>query len=207
MNIDNGLDAQGTELRVLDTGAAVSATAARTGSNVTVSKVAHGLKAGDRIDVDTGNAAFIGRRTVASATADAYVFTTSTSGDITSAAITYRKLHSIAPKSISGFGGTRNVVDATNLSHSSKRKRGGLRDNGQLQTTFNYDPAFDGHVLLQQALDDNRYLQVELAFTDSPTTYWSCQAFVSAFTLNVAMDNLVEASCTLEIDGDIDVYN
>lgn len=86
------------------------------------------------------------------------------------------------------------MLDRSNLSSTSKRKKGGLRDNGQLQLSFNFDPASPAHTLLRDALDTNAFLQVELAFTDAEKTCWACQAFVSAFTVSIGMDGFVEAT-------------
>lgn len=199
------LEAQGTALRVRATVPVTIATYGRTGTTVTVTLTAHGESAGDRIEVTTPGIA--GAYTITTATENTFTFETEASGTVAPGAeLVFYHLLDIDPKTFSGPGGSATVIDATTLGSKAKRKRMGLRDEGQLSFTVHYVPGNPAHEALRTARRNRAPVQIELAFTDSPTTYWSFTGYVLAFPVGGSVDGIIESNVTLEISGEILEY-
>lgn len=201
---------QGTMLRVVATGAVENATFAQTGDQVVVTKAAHGRAVGDRIEVVTAvdGTGATGRATVTEVADGTFTFKASgTAAEPVSAkAMTYRIMHSVGIKSFNGPGGSAAVIDATNLSHRAKRKRIGMPDEGQLQCGVNFVPGNPAQEVLREARRKGTALQLELAFTDEPTSYMAFTGFCMTFAVSGAIDGLIEGSVTFEISGEIEEY-
>lgn len=107
-------------------------------------------------------------------------------------------------KSFSGPGGSAEVIDTTDLLSTSKEKRMGLPDEGQLEFTIMYLPKDAAHMALRTARQSRERTAFKLVFTDqSPKTEWSFNAFVTGFSVSGAVDGVIEAQVTLEITGAI----
>lgn len=107
-------------------------------------------------------------------------------------------------KTFSGPTGSAAVIDVTDLSSTAKEKRMGLADEGQLSFTINYIPDNTQHALLRTRRASREETDFKMVFTDdSPSTTWSFSAFVTGFAVSGAVDNVVEATVTLEITGSI----
>lgn len=107
-------------------------------------------------------------------------------------------------KTFSGPTGSAAVIDVTDLSSTAKEKRMGLADEGQLSFTINYIPDNTQHSLLRTQRASREETNFKMVFTDdSPSTTWSFSAFVTGFAVSGAVDNVVEATVTLEITGSI----
>jgi hypothetical protein len=107
-------------------------------------------------------------------------------------------------KTFSGPTGSAAVIDVTDLSSTAKEKRMGLADEGQLSFTINYIPDNTQHALLRTQRASREETNFKMVFTDdSPSTTWSFSAFVTGFAVSGAVDNVVEATVTLEITGSI----
>jgi len=203
------LESQGMDLRVLSTAPATTATFARTGTTVTVTLAAHGRAVGDRIEVVTSAAGGLAgeRVTVTSVAAGGFVFTSEATGDVPAAtALTFLPLLSVAPKTIQGPGGAAAVIDATTLVNKAKRKRMGLADEGQVNCTVHYVPGNLAHETLRTARKARKAVQLELAFADEPTTYWSFEGYVLSFPVTAGVDALVESAVSIEVNGEITEY-
>ena len=107
-------------------------------------------------------------------------------------------------KTFSGPAGSASVIDVTDLSSTAKEKRLGLADEGQLSFTINFIPKNTQHALLRTRRDNRTLSNFKLQFTDSsPASVWSFSAYVQGFSVSGAVDNVVEATITLEITGSI----
>lgn len=208
MELENSIDAQGTIIRVVS-GVTETATFAQDGFNVTVTLNAHGVKTGDRIEVATaaGAESAMGRFTVTSVTANSFTYNADGEDIVAAAsALKFKRMYDVEAKTFSGPGGSVAVIDATTLSSKAKRKKMGLMDEGQLGFTVYYVPGKLGHETLRAARKTRAPAQIEMAYSDTPTTYWAFQGFVLAFPVTGSVDGLIESAVNIEIDGTIDEY-
>lgn len=104
---------------------------------------------------------------------------------------------------ISGPGGSAAVIDVTDLSSTSREKRMGLSDEGQISFTINYIPTNTQHALLRTTRAARTLTNFQLVFTDSPVTTWSFAAYVTGLAIENAVDGVTQANVTLEISGSI----
>jgi len=185
--------AQGTHLRIL-AALAITATAAVAGGTATVTDAAHGLATGDRIAIGDEHVA------VTRIDADTFSFPVAGTG-VVAGPISYKPLLDIAPKTFSGPGGAASVIDATNLSSTAKRKRVGLKDEGQMTFTVNYTNDNAAHLALRAARANNALADFELEFEDG--TVWTFGGYVLQFQLSGSVDGLIEGSVSVEIDGEV----
>lgn len=105
--------------------------------------------------------------------------------------------------SISGPGGSAQVIDTTDMSSTAKEKRMGLPDEGQVTLEINYIPANVQHALLRSKRAAQVLVNFRITFTDSPNTTWTFAANVLGFSINNAVDAVTTASVTLEVSGSI----
>lgn len=103
--------------------------------------------------------------------------------------------------SIKGPGGTASVIDVTNLLSSAKEKLMGLPDEGQVTMDINYDPDNATHILLRGARRARTLCEFRLTLTDATATVLTFFAYVLGFSMDVAVDQAVKVSVTLEVDG------
>jgi hypothetical protein len=106
--------------------------------------------------------------------------------------------------SFQGPGGQAAVIDVTNLASTAKEKRVGLRDEGQLSLTLHFNPDDLVHQGLRTDRANRVRRQFKITFTDTtPSATWSFYGYVTQFSVQGGVDAVVEASVTIEIDGDI----
>ena len=105
--------------------------------------------------------------------------------------------------SFQGPGGQATVIDVTNLTSTSKEKRVGLRDEGQLSLTLHYDPANTVHQGLIADRAARTRQQFQITFSDATPTIWTFYGYVTQFNVQGGVDAVVQASVTIEIDGEI----
>ena len=107
-------------------------------------------------------------------------------------------------KTFTGPGGSATVIDVTDLSSTSKEKRMGLPDEGQLSFTINYVPNDTQHALLRTLRANRTLRSFRIEFNDgSPASTWTFNAYVLGFAVSGAVDAVIEANVTLEISGSI----
>jgi len=106
-------------------------------------------------------------------------------------------------KSFSGPGGSATVIDTTDLQSTAKEKRMGLQDEGQLSFEINYIPSDTEHAQLRTDRAEQTERNFQLVFTDDPVTTWDFAAFVTGFSVSGGVDDVVNASVTLELTGSI----
>jgi predicted secreted protein len=101
----------------------------------------------------------------------------------------------------SGPSGQRQVIDITRLASTGKEKNVGLPDYGQI--TFNLiwdsDNTYDVSVWDKFVAGTQHNWQV--VFDNSPQDVISFAGYVLAFNFTSNLDDVVRASCTIEIDG------
>lgn len=105
--------------------------------------------------------------------------------------------------SFQGPGGQAAVIDVTNLASTSKEKRVGLRDEGQLTMTMHYNPDDLVHQGLRSDRAARTRRQFKLTFTDSNPAIWTFYGYITHFSVQGGVDAVVQASVTIEIDGEI----
>lgn len=102
----------------------------------------------------------------------------------------------------SGPGGSAAVIDVTNLDSVAHEKRMGLPDEGQFTIDINYDPDLASHVALRAARAARTRTEFRITLTDTaPATTISFYGYVLGFQITGAVDDVVKASLTIEIDG------
>lgn len=101
----------------------------------------------------------------------------------------------------SGPGGSASVIDVTNLSSTAKEKRMGLPDEGQFTLDINYDPDNATHQSLRAARDGRIRREFKITYTDTTPSQDVFFGYVTGFQINGAVDQVVKASVTIEIDG------
>jgi len=107
-------------------------------------------------------------------------------------------------KNFSGPGGSASVIDVTDIASTSKEKRMGLRDEGQLQLTINYIPDNPQHLALRTARAGRALTPFKITYTDTaPATVWTLYGYVTGFSVSGGVDNVIEAQVTIEITGSI----
>ena len=105
--------------------------------------------------------------------------------------------------SFQGPGGQAAVIDVTNLASTAKEKRVGLRDEGQLSLTLHYNPDDLVHQGLRTDRANRVRRQFKITFTDTNPATWTFYGYVTHFSVQGGVDAVVQASVTIEIDGDI----
>lgn len=103
--------------------------------------------------------------------------------------------------SIQGPGGSATTIDVTNLSSTAKNKKMGLIDEGQVTLEMKLDTADTAQTGLRTDRSNKTLRNFQIVLTDSPATTISFAAYVMSFALATAVDDVVTASVTLEIDG------
>lgn len=101
----------------------------------------------------------------------------------------------------SGPGGQASVIDITSLSSTFREKRMGIPDEGQVTFNVNLDPDAISHQLLRDARKNRLACEFRITLTDTTPTalYWS--GYVLGFVNSGAVDDVVKAAITIEIDG------
>jgi hypothetical protein len=100
-----------------------------------------------------------------------------------------------------GPGGAAAIIDISQLQSTAKEKLIGLRDEGQLSLTLNYNATDAGQVALiaDRATRSRRKALIKL--NDSVTHAIAFDAFCMQFAVQGAVDNKIVANAALEITG------
>jgi hypothetical protein len=101
----------------------------------------------------------------------------------------------------SGPGGSAAVIDITSLQSVAKEKIMGLPDEGQLTFNINLDPDSATHTLLRNARTARQECEFRITLTDSTPTNLYFSGYVLNFSVSGAVDDVVKAAITVEIDG------
>jgi hypothetical protein len=102
---------------------------------------------------------------------------------------------------VSGPGGSASVIDITNLASVAREKRMGLPDEGQVTFNVQLDPDNATHQAVRDARKNRTECQFRLTLTDSTPTTLTFNGFVLNFSVSLAVDDVVKASITIEVNG------
>lgn len=105
--------------------------------------------------------------------------------------------------SISGPSGSSSIIDVTDLCSTAKEKRLGLKDEGEITLSINYNPSDAGHTILRTDFSSGDVRNYQIVFTDTTPTTWDFAAYVNGFSISGAVDDVVKAEITLVISGAI----
>jgi len=109
-----------------------------------------------------------------------------------------------------GPGGAAAVIDITHLQSTAKEKMIGIRDEGQLSMSLNFQPTDAGQVALiadRAARTRGKYV---IRLTDMATgssahpSYAAFNGYPLQYSISGAVDNKVSANAVIEIDGSVD---
>jgi len=101
----------------------------------------------------------------------------------------------------SGPGGAAAVIDITHLESTAKEKLIGLRDEGQLSLTLNYNATDTGQIALIADRASRSKRKALLKFTDDATHCAVFDAYCQQFSVAGAKDDKITANTVLEITG------
>lgn len=107
---------------------------------------------------------------------------------------------------ISGPDGSATEIDTTALDSAAKTFRVGLKDEGSVGFTINYDADDAQHAALRTALGSTTSKNYRITLTDtSPAKTYTFAAYVQQFALDISPDDVVKANASLRITGAITV--
>ena len=111
----------------------------------------------------------------------------------------------------SGPGGQANVIDVTNLNSTAKEKLVGLRDEGQLSLSlnFNYSDTAQAAIITDRANRTKRKCVIKFndSTDDKVKTKALFDAYCLGFSVSGAVDNKVSANAVIEITGAVTYTN
>jgi hypothetical protein len=205
------IESQGTTLEIeTGTGGAVTITDISVGYPTILTAVAHGLTAGDVValaDFAGADAATLNGESavVQFVTTDTFAVRIDTTGDTitdntdaaTATPASYTAIGEVID--FDGPGGSASVIDTTHLTSTAKEKMIGLADEGQF--TFSLNAAFDNAG--QSAFRTSRTARTRKHYkvTYSDATVQMFYGYAMAFSTSGGVDDKVNASATIEIDG------
>jgi predicted secreted protein len=106
-------------------------------------------------------------------------------------------------KTIGGPDGSAPTIDVTDLDSIAREYVLGLKDEGTFSLGINYIPANAVHAQLRSAWANRTLMQFRVTFTDSGSTVWEFDGYVTGFAQNMSVDTVVEATVTIKITGAI----
>lgn len=100
-----------------------------------------------------------------------------------------------------GPGGAAAIIDITHLQSTAKEKLVGLRDEGQLSLSLNFNATQVGQVALRADRATRTKRKVVIKFSDTATNAAVFDGYCQQFSITGSVDNKVAANCVIEIDG------
>lgn len=101
----------------------------------------------------------------------------------------------------SGPGGQASVIDVSNLASTRREKKMGLPDEGQFTLNINWDPDDTVHQALRTARNNRTRVEFQATLTDGTPATATFFGYVLGIVLSGAVDGVIKASVTIEIDG------
>jgi len=108
-----------------------------------------------------------------------------------------------------GPGGQAAVIDITNIQSTAKEKLIGIRDEGQVSMSLNFDPTDGGQTGLRDDRDNRTRNKYAIRLTDVATgssalpSWCYFNGYCLTFSISGAVDNKITANTVLEIDGPV----
>ena len=109
--------------------------------------------------------------------------------------------------SISGPGMSKETIDVTSLDSTGgyREKIGGLRDGGSLSLSMNFTRAnFD---LMKDDFEADVRQNYKIILPDTVETTLEFEGIVTECPLNIPIDDKITMDVTIEISGEVDVYD
>jgi hypothetical protein len=100
-----------------------------------------------------------------------------------------------------GPGGAAGIIDISHLQSTAKEKLIGLRDEGQLSFSLNYNATDTGQLSLITDRAARTKKKCLLKFNDSVTHCARFDAYCMQFAITGAVDDKIAANAVLEITG------
>ena len=107
--------------------------------------------------------------------------------------------------SFDGPGGSATEIDVTDLSSTAKEFRMGLKDEGDFSFEMMYLPNNAQHSGLQSDRTARTLRTFLITLTDSPQSTLKFTAYVREFSISGGVDDVLRASVTLRISGDVTI--
>lgn len=104
---------------------------------------------------------------------------------------------------ISGPSGSASEIDVTDLDSTAREFLMGLPDEGELSLDLFWAPGTQVHDLLFNARKNRTKKNFHLELTDSPTTIYNFEGFVTGLALAANVDEAVTAGLTIRITGPV----
>jgi hypothetical protein len=95
------------------------------------------------------------------------------------------------------------VGNASNLESTFKEKLIGLPDEGQFSFDINLDPDDTVHTAIRTARRNRTLCEFKVTLTDSTPKQVIFFGYVMGFSIAGGVDQIVKASITIEIDGEV----
>lgn len=106
-------------------------------------------------------------------------------------------------KTIGGPDGSAPTIDVTDLDSTAREYVLGLKDEGSFSLGIQYIPANSVHASLRTAWGARTQLRFRVTFTDTGTTVWEFNGFVTGFSQTMGVDTVVEATVGIKITGSV----
>jgi len=100
-----------------------------------------------------------------------------------------------------GPGGAAGIIDISHLQSTAKEKLIGLRDEGQLSFSLNYNATDAGQLSLIADRAARTKKKCLLKFNDAATNCARFDAYCMQFSITGAVDDKIAANAVLEITG------
>ena len=103
----------------------------------------------------------------------------------------------------SGPGGSASIIDATHLGSTSREKRMGIADEGQISFDINLLPSDAGQIKLRDDRAARTKRTCRLFLTDTGGTILTMDAYCTGFSVQGSVDSKIAGSVTLEITDEV----
>ncbi|KWN79403.1 phage tail tube protein [Burkholderia ubonensis] len=120
-------------------------------------------------------------------------------GKATDAKPTWTKVNNV--KSFSGFDGTANEIDVTDLDSKAKEKQPGLMDNGSFSLDVNRNLKGAGQAAMLAAQKSQATTDFQLVYPDGTADQF--RAFVKSFPINGGVDAVMTSTIALTVTGEV----
>ncbi|WP_196487261.1 phage tail tube protein [Burkholderia territorii] len=112
---------------------------------------------------------------------------------------TWTKVNNV--KSFSGFDGSANEIDVTDLDSKAKEKQPGLMDNGAFSLDVNRNLKGAGQAAMLAAQKSQTTTDYQLVYPDGTADQF--RAFVKSFPISGGVDAVMTATISLTITGEV----
>lgn len=203
------IESQGTKFEIgTGDGSSKNISGLTLGPVTLVKSAGHGLKVGDVVQFANigGTTELNGVKATVLAVSidtiyvpvDSSAFTTYTSGGMATA-LEFTNIGEVV--SWDGPNGSANTINATHLLSTKKEKLMGLPDEGQFSLSLNCVNSDAGQKACRASRDARARRDFRVSYKDG--TVQTFNGFVSSFATSGAVDGKVDASMTIEIDGEV----